>query len=100
MTQRLTPAKIVRTLELNKAELKRFSVKRIGLFGSFLKRTDNKTSDIDFIVTLKEPTFDNYMELKFLLEKIFQKKIDLVTEKSLKPQLKYVTEEALYAKAI
>ncbi len=100
MTKKLTPAKIVRTLEMNKAELRRFSVKRIALFGSFLKNKEHKKSDMDFLVTFKEPTFDNYIELKFLLEKLFQKKIDLVTEKSLKPQLRYVKEEALYAKAI
>ena len=73
---------------------------KIGLFGSYLKRTTHKKSDIDFLVLFNEPNFDNYIELKFMLEKLFQKKVDPVIEENLKPSLKYVKEEALYAKAL
>ena len=40
---------------------------------------------------------DNYFELKTFLEKLFQRKVDLVMEESLKPALQYVKEEAVYA---
>ena len=89
---------IIKKIEENKYNIHKYSVKKIGLFGSYLKNNPNKRSDIDFIVRLDKPTFDNYMELKFLLEKMFHKKIDLVTEESLKPALKYIKEDALYAK--
>ena len=91
---------IKKILEENKNLLREHSVKKIGLFGSFLYRNHKKSSDIDFIVVFNKPTFDNYMGLKFLLEKLFNKKVDLVTESSLKPALKYVKEEAIYAKRI
>ena len=98
--ERLTPALILRILEQNHFALKSLSVKRIGLFGSFLKGRGTDKSDLDFLVSLKNPTFDNFMETKFLLERLFKRKIDLVTEQALKPDLRFVKKEALYAKAV
>lgn len=71
-------------------KLKSLGVQRIGLFGSFADNTQTEKSDIDFLVEFEEgkKTFDNYMELKFFFEEIFQRKIDLVTPKSIKPFLK------------
>mgnify|MGYP001613391716 FL=1 len=100
MVKNLNPKEIIKTIEQHKDDLNRYSVKKIGLFGSFLKRTTHKKSDIDLLVSFKETTFDNYMELKFMLEKLFHKKVDLVIEENLKPSLKYIKNEAIYAKAI
>ena len=94
----LSSNKIVKTLEKNSAQLKSFGVKKIGLFGSYLTKASNNSSDIDFIVKLKKPTFDSYMDLKFFLEKTFRKKADVIVEGSLKPALHYVRKEAKYAK--
>jgi len=96
----LTSKAIIQIIEEHKHELNKYGVKRIGLFGSFLKRTTHKKSDIDLLVIFDEPTFDKFMELKFMLEKLFHRKVDLVIEENLKPSLSYVKEEALYAKAI
>lgn len=93
----LTPKAIIETLEKHQDEMRRYSVKRIGLFGSFAKGTPHKKSDMDFIVKLAKPSFDNYMELKFFLERVFRRKVDLVTEEGLKPSLHYVKKEAVYA---
>ncbi|MBU0469920.1 MAG: nucleotidyltransferase family protein [Nanoarchaeota archaeon] len=95
---KLTQKSIIKELEAHKEDICKYDVKKIALFGSYLKGKQHQKSDIDFLVSFSKPSFDNYMELKFLLEKIFKKKIDLVTEKSLKPALKYVKEEAIYAK--
>ena len=94
----LTTSSIVKQLEKHKSELRSFSVLKIGLFGSFLHGSATKVSDIDFLVTLDKPTFDHYMDLKFFLEKLFNRKVDLVLENNLKPALRYVQEEASYAK--
>jgi uncharacterized protein len=96
---KFTSKSIMRILEDHKKELQQLGVKKIGLFGSFLKAQNKKTSDIDFLVTLHNPTFDAYMELKFFLEKLFKRKVDVVMEKNLKPAMKYVKEEAVYAKS-
>jgi predicted nucleotidyltransferase len=39
----------------------RFSVKRIGLFGSVLRGSASDSSDVDILVELTHPTFDQYM---------------------------------------
>ena len=97
---KLTPKKIVVAIQEHKDELRNLEVKQIGLFGSYLKGNPKRGSDIDFIAAFRKPSFDNYMDLKFLLEKILRKKVDLVTENSLKPDFKYVKKEALYVSGI
>ncbi|MFH0954519.1 MAG: nucleotidyltransferase family protein [Candidatus Micrarchaeota archaeon] len=96
----LSPNKIVAILQEHQRELSQFGVKKIGLFGSFLTRKATFKSDLDFLVSFDNPTYDNFMETKFLLEKIFGRKVDLVMETALKPDLRYVKKEALYAKAV
>lgn len=93
----LTPKKIISSLKEHKEDLQEYGVKKIGLFGSYLKGTQKRGSDLDFLVVLENPTFDNYMELKFFLGRLFRKKVDLITEEGLKPSLRYVKEEAVYA---
>lgn len=68
----------------------KYGVKKIGVFGSFARGEGRKDSDIDVLVEFKHgfETFDNYMELKFFLEDLFGRKVDLVTIEALKPQLK------------
>jgi len=76
----------------------RFSVRRIGLFGSYLQGTASETSDIDLLVDFAEPTFDHYMDLKFYLEGLFERPVDLVLSDTIKPRLKPVIQkEVAYA---
>jgi predicted nucleotidyltransferase len=91
--------KVLQKLVRMKRELKeRFSVIKIGVFGSVARGEERSFSDVDIIVELGEPTFDNYMDLKFELEKIFRKPVDLVLADTVKPRLKPVIDkEAIYA---
>jgi len=68
----------------------KYGVKSIALFGSYSREEQNDSSDIDLLVEFddKAITFDNYMELKFDLEDIFQKAVDLVIIDDIKPALK------------
>lgn len=76
----------------------RFTVRRIGVFGSFAKGDENPESDVDIIVELAEPTFDNYMDLKFRLEDVLNRPVDLVMADTLKPRIKPIIErEVIYA---
>lgn len=78
----------------------RFGVKRIGLFGSFARGEELDKSDVDVLVEFAEgkKTFDNFMELKFYLEELFGRDVDLVIETAIKPRLKnYILREAVYA---
>lgn len=53
----------------------KYNVKRIGIFGSYAKGQQNTESDIDVLVELKKPTFDNFMELSFYLEDLSAEKL-------------------------
>jgi predicted nucleotidyltransferase len=76
----------------------RFSVRRIGLFGSVLHGSASERSDVDILVELTHPTFDHYMDLKFFLEDKLGRPVDLVLADSLKPRIKpIITREATYA---
>ncbi|MDP2861620.1 MAG: nucleotidyltransferase family protein [Desulfobacterales bacterium] len=86
-------------LSRNKQELSdRFSVRRIGLFGSRLRNVADDQSDIDILVELDQPSFDHYMDLKFYLEDTFNCPVDLVLADSIKPRLRpIIRREVAYA---
>jgi predicted nucleotidyltransferase len=65
-----------------------FSVKSIGLFGSYSDDSFNEESDIDLIVEFEKPIGWKFFTLELFLENIFNKKIDLVTKNSLKDPIK------------
>lgn len=76
---RLTKAKILRTLTKQNDALKQFSVRRIGLFGSFASGQQTTKSDIDFIVEFDKPTYDNFYGLCVYLERLFKRKVEVLT---------------------
>ena len=94
--------KILDALRTNGNKLhSRFSVKKIGLFGSYARGEQGKASDIDFLVEFDEPSFDHYMDLKFFLENLLKANVDLVMADTLKPRLKpYIEQEVIYAQGL
>ena len=88
-------------LKKNEHEIKkRFGVRKIGIFGSFARGEEREGSDIDVLVEFQDnyETFDNFMDLKYFLEDLFGRKIDLVTMDALRPQLKDdILQEVIYA---
>jgi uncharacterized protein len=67
---------------------KEYSVKSIGLFGSFSDNSFTDESDIDILVEFEKPIGWKYFTLEIYLEKTFGRKIDLVTKNALKDQIK------------
>ncbi len=57
---------------------KTYDVDKIGLFGSFANNTQTTQSDIDIYVEFKHKTFRNIAGLWVYLEKLYQRKIDLL----------------------
>ncbi|MBL7111032.1 MAG: nucleotidyltransferase domain-containing protein [Bacteroidales bacterium] len=62
-------------------------VAKLFVFGSVLSDRFKKNSDIDFIVDFKEIEVynyaDNYFDLKFSLENILKRNIDLLEDKAI-----------------
>ena len=90
---------ILRVIREKQPELTdRFTVRRIGVFGSFARDCANAKSDVDILVELAEPTFDHYMDLKFFLEEALNRSVDLVMADTVKPRLKpIIGKEVVYA---
>jgi len=75
-------------IELKPTLSKEFSVKKVGLFGSFTNDSFTDESDIDLLVEFEKPIGWRFFTLEMYLEKIFRRKIDLVTKAALKEQIK------------
>lgn len=85
----LTKAEILEKLKTLKPALyQEYAVKEIGLFGSFSDESSTEDSDIDILVELEKPIGWKFFSLEIYLEKIFGRKIDLVTKNSLREQLR------------
>ncbi len=74
--------------ELKPVLASEYSVKEIGLFGSFADETASENSDIDLLVELSQPIGWRFFSLEIYLEKIFERKIDLVTKNALRERIK------------
>lgn len=74
-------------------------VRRLGLFGSFVRNEQRPESDIDFLVEFdpSQKTFDNFMRVSLLLEELCDRRVELITAESLSPYLRpYVVNEVEY----
>jgi len=80
---------IFELLRQNQAQVKALGVTRIGLFGSFVRGESSPESDVDLLVEFEQgkKSFDNFMQLSFLLEGLFQRRVELVTQEALSPHL-------------
>ena len=88
----LTRAGILRALREHEDLLRKYSVKRIGLFGSYARGQQKRGSDVDLLVDFERPTYDNFIELNFSLERLLRRKVGLVTSRSLNPRIKPFVE--------
>jgi predicted nucleotidyltransferase len=90
---------IEKTLKKYKSLLHdKFKVEKIGIFGSYVRGEESRESDIDILVTFYEPVGWEFIDLKDFLEEILGRKVDLVTIKALKPQLKdEILKEVVFA---
>lgn len=84
----LTTAEILSTLRSQRARFDELGVKRLGIFGSFARGEARPDSDLDVLVEFERTTFDGYMDLKFYLEDLFGRRIDLVLADRIKPLLR------------
>ncbi|MBC7105959.1 MAG: nucleotidyltransferase family protein [Firmicutes bacterium] len=88
-------------LENLKPELaKKYKIKEIGVFGSWVRGEQKKNSDIDILVEFEENAgislFD-FIEIEDYLRKKVGIKVDLVEKKALKPYIgKNILREVIY----
>ena len=98
-TEKINFERIYETLQQYLTNLQeQYQVKTLGVFGSYARGEATDNSDLDLLVEFQgDLTFDKYMDLKFFLEDLFDKKIDLVIRDDLKPQIREkVLEETIH----
>ena len=80
---------IIQCLLSSKEQIKALGVQRIGLFGSFVTGKQTPESDVDIFVEFSpsQHSFDNFMDLSFLLEDLLGRTVELVTPEALSPYI-------------
>lgn len=74
----------------------RFSVRALSIFGSIARDEAVDGSDVDVLVVFDpKGSFDLFMDLKFYLEDLLGTRVDLVTDKALRPQVRRAIEQEL-----
>ena len=76
--------------ELKPILYQKYYVDKIGYFGSFSRNEQTKDSDIDILVSFKKPIGWGFFDLQEFLENELKLKVDLVSDKALKEQLKQI----------
>ena len=85
----------------NRIRLRDFTVRKLGIFGSHARGDATPESDIDVLVELENETFRNYMGLKFFLEELTGRQVDLVLFDAIKPRLRDdILSEVKYAEGL
>ena len=94
-----TLVEIEKILNENKSFLqKNYFVKKMGVFGSYVKNTQEKASDIDILVEFSQSIgLFAFVNLKNYLSEILEMQVDLVMKKALRPRIgKRILKEVVY----
>ncbi|NIM16038.1 MAG: nucleotidyltransferase [Candidatus Aminicenantes bacterium] len=89
MNKQVNLKEIQERIRCNKPILKKkFKVKDIGIFGSYVRGEQKENSDLDVLVEFGERVgFFKFLELEEYLEGLLKLKVDLVSRKALKPRI-------------
>ena len=93
-----TRDEVLQLIARNRDRIRSLGVRSLALFGSAVRDEATEASDLDFLVEFDRKTFDNYMDLKFFLEELLGRPVDLVLRDAVKPRLREpILAEAVHA---
>lgn len=77
-------------IQSNREEIASYGVKRIGIFGSYIRGAQTRESDINVLVEFSpgQKSYKNFINLAYFLEDELGREVELVTIESLSPYLK------------
>ena len=85
---------VLENLRKHRGRLAELGVLSLSVFGSVARGESRPDSDVDCLVEFDGPaTFDRYMQLKFFLEDVLDRRIDLLTRQGLRPELRSCIEQ-------
>lgn len=84
-----TETDLITFLNENKAVIKKYGVRRLGIFGSFSRNEQNANSDLDLLVDFLpgKKNYDNFINLTYFIEDSIHRKVELITKESLSPYI-------------
>ena len=91
MTAKETKTKenVLELIRSNQDKIRSYGVRKLGLFGSFVRGEQKPESDIDLLVEFQQDkkSFDNFIQLAFFLEEILESRVELITIDALSPYI-------------
>lgn len=77
---------------------KKYKVKEMGIFGSYVRGEQNEASDVDVLIDFEQaPSLLKFIELENYLSDTIGVKVDLVMKRALKPRIgKNILTEVIY----
>ncbi len=80
---------VLNIIRNSKSEIEsRYAVRKLGLFGSYVRDNQGKRSDIDILVSFsRDIDLFDFLDLREFLENLLHHKVDLVMESALKPAI-------------
>ncbi len=95
----LDSGKIIDILTEKRDIVKNFGVRRVGIFGSYIRGEQRDVSDVDLLVEFSEgkKTYRNFYEFTEFMQGLLGKKVDVITPESLSPYIApYIRKEIKY----
>lgn len=93
---RPTRDSVVAEIKKHQDEIRSFGVRSLALFGSVARDEATPESDIDLLVTFRDSvTSDGFFGVKFFLEDLLGRRIDLVTDSALREPLRTTIQREL-----
>jgi hypothetical protein len=93
--------KMIELLKVHKGELmERYGIRKIGVFGSYVRRENEGESDLDILVEFREDariSLLDFIGIENDLSDLLGVKVDLVEKSALKPRIgKHILQEVVY----
>ena len=84
-----TKENVLELIRSNQDKIRSYGVRKLGLFGSFVRGEHKPESDIDLLVEFQQDkkSFDNFIQLAFFLEEILEHRVELITIDALSPYI-------------
>ena len=87
---------IIRKIREHEREIRDLGAERLFLFGSAVRDDLLPESDVDILISFVMPAdYRKYINLKFFLEDLLQRPVDLVMETALKPRIRKRVESEM-----
>jgi len=94
----MTGKAIISRIQKQRVNLNKLGIKRLAIFGSIARGEAHGNSDVDILIEFDGAvTLDRFMDAKFYLEELLERRVDLVLPQAIKPRMKdRIAQDLIY----